>query len=127
MRLAIAELNRLRAAGNDPKLVLEQSILNSWQGVFELRLSREDRSRLEDAWKNRDAAAGAHRNPPTETAPVLTPEQEAEIEKTRWKQLEDGTLPTNAETVAWVNAKQVSTCPPTYVVRRLRRDRRTSP
>jgi hypothetical protein len=35
MKLAIAELEKLRAAGNDPKAVLEHSILNSWQGIFE--------------------------------------------------------------------------------------------
>ena len=106
MRLAIAELDRLRAAGNDPKLVLEQSILNSWQGVFELRLSREDRARLEDAYRNRDAMVGSNRNPGPEPAPILTPEQEEQIEKARWKQLEAGTLPVSAETVAWVNAKR---------------------
>lgn len=32
--LAFSTLERLRAAGHDPKTVLEQSILNSWQGLF---------------------------------------------------------------------------------------------
>lgn len=36
-RLAIGMLARLREKGNDPKDVLEQSILNSWQGLFELK------------------------------------------------------------------------------------------
>jgi len=37
VRLAIKRLEELRAAGNDPKAVLEQSILNSYQGIFEVR------------------------------------------------------------------------------------------
>lgn len=32
--LLVDELDKLRAAGNDPRTVLEQSIANSWQGVF---------------------------------------------------------------------------------------------
>lgn len=35
--LAINKLSSLRDAGNDPKAVLEQSILGNWQGLFELR------------------------------------------------------------------------------------------
>ena len=35
--LAIAELARLRTQGCDPDAVLNQSILNSWQGLFELK------------------------------------------------------------------------------------------
>lgn len=34
--LLIAKLEHLRAAGNDPKAVLEQSIERGWKGVFEL-------------------------------------------------------------------------------------------
>lgn len=34
--LAIAELEKLREAGNDPGAVLDRSVLNSWQGLFEL-------------------------------------------------------------------------------------------
>jgi uncharacterized protein YdaU (DUF1376 family) len=36
MSLTIMDLEKLKAEGNDPKLVLEQSIKHSWQGVFEL-------------------------------------------------------------------------------------------
>lgn len=32
--MAVATLDRLRAAGEDPAAVLEQSIFNSWQGLF---------------------------------------------------------------------------------------------
>ncbi len=37
MRLAVRTLEKLKANGDDPKAVLEQSILNSWQGLFQLR------------------------------------------------------------------------------------------
>jgi hypothetical protein len=39
--LIVKDLDRLRASGNDPTNVLEQSIKNCWQGVFALK----DRSR----------------------------------------------------------------------------------
>ncbi len=35
--LAVRELEKLKAAGNDPNEVLDQSTLHSWQGLFELR------------------------------------------------------------------------------------------
>lgn len=35
--LALQKLEHLRAAGNDPRAVLEQSTLNSWQGLFEVK------------------------------------------------------------------------------------------
>lgn len=49
----IAELSRLKAAGNDPTAVLEQSIRNGWTGVFPLRVDagsppQYDFSRLSD-------------------------------------------------------------------------------
>ena len=37
MSLLIGELDKLRAAGNDPKVVIEQSIMNSWKGVFAVK------------------------------------------------------------------------------------------
>lgn len=37
IELTIQALERLRTQGNDPMLVLEQSIQKSWQGVFELK------------------------------------------------------------------------------------------
>lgn len=40
IELLIGKLKLLRDIGNDPKLVLEQSILNSWQGLFPLRNER---------------------------------------------------------------------------------------
>jgi hypothetical protein len=36
IKLAIKELEKLRAAGNDPKAVLEQSILKNYPGLYEL-------------------------------------------------------------------------------------------
>lgn len=35
--LAIEKLTELRAEGHDPKAVLDQSTLNSWQGLFALK------------------------------------------------------------------------------------------
>ena len=36
--LAFGKLEKLKAAGNDPNAVLDQSILNAWQGLFPLRV-----------------------------------------------------------------------------------------
>lgn len=36
-KLVIGKLESLRTSGNDPTTVLEQSIMHSWQGVFEVR------------------------------------------------------------------------------------------
>jgi hypothetical protein len=43
--LAIGDLEKLRAQGHDPKLVLEASILNSWAGVFPLKPGQMQASR----------------------------------------------------------------------------------
>lgn len=40
INLAINTLDRLRADGNDPAAVLDQSTLNSWQGLFAVRVER---------------------------------------------------------------------------------------
>jgi len=45
--LAVHTLEELKQAGNDPQLVLEQSILNSWQGLFELRSNHHDKHRAD--------------------------------------------------------------------------------
>jgi hypothetical protein len=37
IKLAVSTLAKLKAEGHDPKAVLEQSTLNSWQGLFEVR------------------------------------------------------------------------------------------
>lgn len=42
--LAIAKLADLARAGHDPGKVLEQSILNSWRGLFELKGNRHERN-----------------------------------------------------------------------------------
>jgi hypothetical protein len=44
MKLIVTELEKLRAAGENPKTVLERSILNSWTGVF----SRKDNRKKSD-------------------------------------------------------------------------------
>lgn len=38
MRLAVAKLDELRAQGNDPKAVLDQSTLRSWRGLFPVKV-----------------------------------------------------------------------------------------
>lgn len=42
--LAIAKLADLARAGHDPGAVLEQSILNSWRGLFELKGKKHERN-----------------------------------------------------------------------------------
>lgn len=37
MELAITKLADLMRAGSDPKAVLDQSTMNSWQGLFEIK------------------------------------------------------------------------------------------
>jgi len=43
-RLAIGKLDQLRADGNDPAKVLNQSTMNSWQGLFELKEAHRTRA-----------------------------------------------------------------------------------
>lgn len=40
INLAISTLTKLRDEGNDPGAVLDQSTLNSWQGLFAVRIER---------------------------------------------------------------------------------------
>lgn len=40
-KLAIAKLDELRKAGSSPRAVLEQSVLNSWQGLFEVKQAEQ--------------------------------------------------------------------------------------
>lgn len=42
--IAIRKLESLRAAGNDPRMVLEQSTMNSWQGLFEVKADAKARA-----------------------------------------------------------------------------------
>lgn len=49
--LIINELDRLRASGNPPGEVLDQSVMNCWQGVFQLR---EANKRTNEAATNAD-------------------------------------------------------------------------
>jgi len=105
MRLAIRDLEKLKAAGNDPKLVLEQSILNSWQGLFELRV---DFNAARTADRNRDAMAGSQRSAPAPRQQTDTEKaelQRIQIENERWDGLEKGTLEVSDATVAWAREK----------------------
>lgn len=43
--LAVAELEKLREQGSDPRAVLDQSVLNSWQGLFPLKAGHAERKR----------------------------------------------------------------------------------
>jgi hypothetical protein len=42
VQLAIRTLDRLRQEGSDPKDVLEQSIMNSWQGLFPCKAQKQN-------------------------------------------------------------------------------------
>ena len=44
--LAVEKLSELRSGGHDPKGVLEQSIFNSWQGLFALKANAGGAKRL---------------------------------------------------------------------------------
>lgn len=56
-RKAIEKLHALAAAGNDPGAVLDQSVLNLWQGLFPVKDDRNGRSGRPGA----DAVAGPRR------------------------------------------------------------------
>lgn len=45
VELAVAKLGRLRDDGHDPKAVLEQSVMNSWQDLFPPRAGSQPRER----------------------------------------------------------------------------------
>jgi len=49
--LAISKLEKLKADGYDPKDVLEQSILNSWQGLFPLKQDEIKKAVDWEAWE----------------------------------------------------------------------------
>lgn len=57
--LAVNTLEELKVCGFDPRLVLEQSIMNSWQGLFELKVNvstkRVDQNRPRDAFMSQGA------------------------------------------------------------------------
>ena len=53
-RLIIKKLEELRNQGQDPRLVLEQSVMNNWKGVFPIKGFNNNRQQaLED--RNRQA------------------------------------------------------------------------
>lgn len=42
--IAIRKLDKLRVTGNDPRAILDQSTLNSWQGLFEVKADGQARA-----------------------------------------------------------------------------------
>jgi hypothetical protein len=57
--LAVAKLGRLRAYGHDPKKVLEQSILGSWTGLYEIKPDKGNGAPAAGGFNERDYASGA--------------------------------------------------------------------
>jgi hypothetical protein len=57
-KLAIKKLEQLKAEGNSPEEVLNQSILNDWQGLFEVKKSGGNGSG-KPAWEKPDLGACA--------------------------------------------------------------------
>jgi hypothetical protein len=50
MKLAVSKLAALKEQGHNPKAVLEQSIFNSWQGLFPLKDRSSAVAGQEPAW-----------------------------------------------------------------------------
>ncbi|NML34914.1 YdaU family protein [Paraburkholderia antibiotica] len=59
IRLAVRTLDDLRSKGNDPKAVIEQSILRGWSGFFPLRGDFARRGSNQPLRNDRSAAAAA--------------------------------------------------------------------
>ncbi|KAE8757336.1 hypothetical protein FSO04_24255 [Paraburkholderia madseniana] len=56
-QLAILELEKLMQLGHRPRAVLEQSTLNSWRGLFEIKAPRANGSiESRDAFNERENA-----------------------------------------------------------------------
>ena len=105
VRLAVKKLEDLRAAGNDPKSILETSILGSYQGLFEPRVSF---AAVRAAEQGKDAQVGRH-------DPNAVPREKSDSEKAelaeielsvnRWDDLEKGTLAITPHTMEWAEQK----------------------
>jgi hypothetical protein len=109
VKLAIKRLAEFREQGDDPKAVLEQSVLNGYQGLFEIKPSFATRAEIDRAQRNADASVGKYypnRKPREQTAEEKEEARRTEIEVGLWERLEKGTLEVNPETVAWVKGKQ---------------------
>jgi hypothetical protein len=50
MAIALKRLDTLRAQGNDPAEVLDQSVLNGWKGIFPVK--------LEESWNGKRNGKG---------------------------------------------------------------------
>jgi hypothetical protein len=105
VKLAINRLQELKAGGDDPRRVLEQSVLNCYQGLFEVRVSFADARAQEN---KRQASVGAYRpGPARERTPEELKQEEADrLEVERWEKLESGTLAVTSENTRWVIAKR---------------------
>lgn len=58
---AVAKLETIRTQGQDPSLVLEQSVFNSWQGLFPLKGELNDRHKTTAQLRNERASAAIER------------------------------------------------------------------
>jgi hypothetical protein len=109
VKLAVKRLGDLRVAGDDPKAVLEQSVLNGYQGLFELRVPFTTRAVQERAERNADAAVGRYN--PEMKPPEITAEDKAELESTRINversnNLKNGILELTPENMVWAEVEQ---------------------
>lgn len=58
MSLAISNLDKLRSAGNEPNAVLDQSTMNSWKGLFELKAGTSMKPNNHHGFDDRDYFEG---------------------------------------------------------------------
>lgn len=56
LEFALAKLEELRLAGNDPRAVLDQSTFNEWKDIFEVNRPREGKGKNERSGKSKSAA-----------------------------------------------------------------------
>ena len=80
MELAVGKLADLMRSGHDPKAVLDQSTMNSWQGLFELKQSGGIRSN-EPAWRQEQRDRVAQAVPSIAARPIQQP-RTIEVEAT---------------------------------------------
>lgn len=57
-KLAVATLEKLKAEGHDPKAVLQQSVFNSWQGLFAPKGNSNENPSRQPSYSERLKAAG---------------------------------------------------------------------
>lgn len=75
MELAVGKLAELMRSGHDPKVVLDQSTMNSWQGLFEIKggaVASRSRS-TEPAWREEQRSRVAQAVPSIAARPIQQP------------------------------------------------------